>query len=477
MKVRDVLIVGAGIAGCAAALALVKRGIAVTIITSAYDERVYHAPFIGHDQLEEGGRELQALFHEDLSSSCAFDQLASQVNKSSDELLKSHYLIDRNGNIDIHRCLKEQLQQHTCLEWLSHHTLIELLTLDQHSLKRSDAFKKPSCLGGLFYNHDTNSLERILAKETILATGGAASLYPYSTDPHWACGQGLAIASSAGARLLNMEEIQFHPLALYENGYGAFPLPAELLESRGSLYADKHSPLEKRFSNSEWLEAIYRALRTSGKPHLWLDLTNFDPEEIHSKYPAIDVYCLSHGFNLAADPLPVIPVAQFTCGGIAVDKNSQTNIQRLRAIGEIACTGLFCDYRDEAIGVLESVTWAVACADDIVKQLSRFIYYFPELREESGSLESTSTAVQEDWTILRQVMWSYVGISRSRDALERARGMLEQLFQANIPDVLTDCSIDQIRLFHAIQTAQLITQSALAKWSPGAKVNQQLMMV
>ncbi len=469
MKTRDVLIIGAGIAGCAVALALVRRGIAVTMVTSAYDERVYHSSFIQHDRLEEGVRELQQIFQEDLCSSRAFEQLVSQVKKSADELLKSNYLVDRNGNVDIHRCLKEQLEQYDSIEWLSHHTLIELLTLDQHSLKRSDTFKKPACLGGLFFNQETNSLERILAKETLLATGGAASLYPYSTHPHWACGQGLAIANRAGVRTLNMEQIQFHPLGLYEKGFSTFPLPTQLLEEGGVLYAEKGSPLEGRFSESEWLDAIYLALRQRNQPHLWLDLTSFDPAAIQTKYPAIDAYCHFHGFNIASGPLPVVPVASFTCGGIAVDKHSQTNIQRLRAIGEVACTGLFCEDKDESMAVLESLTWAVACAEDIVKQLSRFVYYFPELREELGSLESNSTVVQEDWTMLRQVMWSYVGIHRSRASLERAKGILEQLLLANIPDELTACSIDQIQLLHAIQTAQLITHSALAKWSPAVK--------
>lgn len=134
MKNKEILVVGAGIAGCAVALALAKRGISVTIMTSPYDQRIYHASFIQHENLEEKVRELQKEHQERLCCTRAHEQLATLARKSIDELLEANYLVDRNGNIDIHRCLQEQLKEQDKVEWVTNLSVIELLTLDQHNL-------------------------------------------------------------------------------------------------------------------------------------------------------------------------------------------------------------------------------------------------------------------------------------------------------------------------------------------------------
>lgn len=458
MKVKDVLVVGAGIAGCAVALALAKRGVPVTIVTSSFDQRAYHAPFIQHGQFEDKLRTLQIVERENCSR--ALSQLVSQARKSVDELLESHYLVDRNGNVDIYRCLQEQLKQCPNIEWIANHSLIELLTLEKHSLASGDVYKKPSCLGVVLYHHETEKVETLLAKEVILATGGATSLFPYSTHPAMARGGGLAIAHRAGVRLLNMENIQFHPLGLYEKDKSCFPLPLELLQEGGKLHALKSMPLEDIGVPSQLNEHIYDQLQANHVDHLWLDLTMLDPVSLKDKFPAVDTFCLNHGFNIAKDPLPIIPVARYTGGGIAVDRTGQTNVQRLRALGEVACTGLSYDFCDEAISVLESLTWATACAEDVVKHLSRFVYYFPELKESGYEIRSQAKSVlQEDWYLLKHLMWHYVGIKRDKARLKRGCMLLEELQKANrvFSETMT---IDQIHFSHAIQTALLITQAA-----------------
>jgi L-aspartate oxidase len=460
VKIKETLVIGAGIAGCAVALALAKRGIAVTIMTSPFDQRVYHAPFIRHDSLEEKVRELQKERKEQLSCSRAYEQLSVLARLSIDELLEPNYLIDRNGNIDIHRCLQDQLQQHPQVEWVFHHSIIELLTLDNHSLKKADRYKKPACIGVIAYNHDNQRVEYYLAKETILATGGASSLFPYSTHPSTACGGGIAIAYRAGARLLNMDQIQFHPMGLFEKERPCFPLPIELLVEGGRIYASKTMPLEIDLSSLSYLlYQFYDQLLKTHSEHLWLDLTCLEPIALKEKFPTVDTYCLNHGFNIVKDPLPIVPVAAYTCGGIAIDRAAQTTLQRLRAIGEVACTGLFWNFKEEALNVLESLTWALACADDIAKQVNKFIYYFPDTRENITHLGASSSIVEEDWKCLRQMMWSYVGIHHDRAHLDRGCALLDQLALLNTPHDLASCSIEQIQLYSAIQTAQLIAHS------------------
>lgn len=464
MRVKEILVIGAGIAGCAVALALAKRGIAVAIMTSPFDQRVYHAQFICHERLEEKVKDLQRERQEQLSCSRAHEQLASLARQSIDELLEPNYLVDRNGNIDIHRCLQDQLKQHPQVEWISHHSLIELLTLDQHSLKKVDRYKKSTCVGAAAYNHDTQKIEYYLAKEVILATGGASSLFPYSTHPSTACGGGIVIAYRAGARLLNMDQIQFHPLGLFEKDRPCFPLPLDLLAEGGKVYASKVTPIEvDLYSPNYLLHQFYDQLLKTRSEHLWLDLTLLDSMALKEKFPTVDTYCLNHGFNIIKDPLPIVPVAAYTCGGIAIDKCAQTTVQRLRAIGEVACTGLFWNFKEEAVGVLESLTWALACAEDIAKQANKFIYYFPDLREGSTHLGASASIVEEDWKLLRQVMWSYVGIHHDRAHLDRGCALLDQLSLLNTPHDLPSCSIEQIQLYYAIQTAQLIAHSVRAQ--------------
>jgi L-aspartate oxidase len=458
VKTKDVLIVGAGIAGCAVALALAKRGISVTIVTSSHDQRIYHASFIQHDQLERKIQELQENVEEQLSCSRANEQLIQLARSSVDELLGAHYLVDRNGNVDIYRCLQEQLNQFEHVEWISPYTFIDLITLDRYSLKQADRYKRPTCLGIVAYNHDTQELDHIFAKETILATGGATSLFPHSTHSSMARGEGLAIAHRAGVRLLNMEQIQFHPLGLFERDKPCFPLPLEILQGECRLHAEKTTAMNLTKSSEELLDQLYDQLLDTQTEHLWLDLTLLDPVELKDKFPTVDSYCLNHGWNIAKDALPVVPVVRYTYGGIAVDRVGQTNMHRLRAIGEVACTGLFGDFQEEALNVLESLTWAIACAEDLVKQINKLIYYFPEIKEKK-CLEIHSI-VPEDWQVLRHIMWAYVGIKRDRAHLKRGLVLLEQLKQAQIVEGRVPQSLACIQLDHAIQTAQLIAQAA-----------------
>jgi len=263
---------------------------------------------------------------------------------------------------------------------------------------------------------------------------------------------------------LNMDQFQFHPLGFFEKEGPCFPLPLELL-NEGQLYIENTNLIDPVSGPEELSEQLYELLLANRRDHLWLDLTQTDPVALKEKFASTDAYCLAQGYNFTKDPLPVVPIANYTCGGIAVDRAGQTNLQRLRAIGEVSCTGLFNQDKEEALSVLESLTWAHACADDIAKQAGKLIYYFPELREDIGSLDPSSSIVAEDWDLLRTVMWSYVGIKRDRPRLERACKFLNDLHRANFLDDMSACTIEQIQLFYAIQTGRIVAHTALAQWT------------
>lgn len=477
MENKNVLIIGAGISGCAIALALAKRNVPVTILTSFLDERIYHAPFIRQDQLEEKVWGLQQGVIEQVSCPRATEQLISHAYKSFDELLESHCPVDRNGNIDIHRSLQDQLKQLPNVEWITNHTLMELITLHQHSNRKADVYKNPMCIGVTAFNNETHVVERIFAKEIVMATGGAASLFPYSTHSKTAIGEGLAIAWRAGARLLKMEQIEFYPLALYERGKHCFPLPLELLTKGGQLTFSNHQPSEIFFSEETLTEQLYDEMIKNQVDHLWLNLTMLDVAELKEQFPSIDAFCLERGLNLAKDLLPIVPAARYTCGGIAIDRFGQTNIQRLRAIGEVACTGLVYDFKDEAMGVLESLTWALICAEDMEKHLSKYSYYFPEIRECSYVLDHNVPIVEEDWKILKEVMWSYIGIKRDKKRLERGYALLKKMQSCNLQDFPHAGTIGQMHLTNAIQTALLIAEAAFKTFRNGAAFKDMAQMV
>jgi L-aspartate oxidase len=442
---KDILIIGAGIAGCAAALALAQKGINVTVVFSHFDQRIYHASFANDPQLPS-----TLTFQEKNMCPRAWEQLHHSYQKSIEELL-GHSI----SSFDIHKALQDRLQQYSNVEWLSHHTAVDLLTLESHSLKRADDYKRPACLGAYVYNHETQQVETILAKETLLATGGASSLFLHSTHLSTNIGEGWAMAHRAGARLLHLDRIQFHPLALFEPEKPCFPLPLDLLFVGGKILGPIKNVIEPISLGNDLSWLLYQEMLHHRVEHLWLDLTPLDPIELKERFPVVDAYCLSRGYNIAKDLLPIVPAAHHNCGGVAVDRLSQSSLYRLRAIGEVACTGLFYDERDEEVSIIESLTWASICAEDVAKQLEKFVYYFPPIKSWNRSIEGELDGGYEDWKMMRQVMWAHAGLKYDSAHLQKGWRLLNELHRGEAKQPF---SIEKERLRNALQASLLIVQ-------------------
>jgi L-aspartate oxidase len=259
-----------------------------------------------------------------------------------------------------------------------------------------------------------------------------------------------------------MEHIQFQPLTLFERDKPCYPLPVSLLEEGGKILNPLKAPIENICLN-DLAPQLYREMIRSRAEHLWLDLTLLDSVVLKEKFPIVDVGCLSRGFNFAKDLLPIVPAAHSTCGGIAVDKVGQTSLHRLRALGEVSCTGLFYNFKAEEISVLESLTWSVACAEDIAKQIGKFVYYFPDVKEWNHSFETgQDNLIEEDWLLLKQIMWYYVGIERNKRHLKRGYALLQELKEQNERDA-SSFSMSKTRFLNALQTCLLIAKSSLQK--------------
>jgi L-aspartate oxidase len=268
---------------------------------------------------------------------------------------------------------------------------------------------------------------------------------------------------------MNMEYIQFHPTAFYHPFDRRFLLSEALRGEGAQLLRNDFQPFMHNYHEKGSLaprditaRAIYQEMLHSESQHLWLDITQRDSSYLKKRFCTIYSYCLGKGFDMTKEPLPVVPAAHYACGGIAVDRLSRTTIQRLRAIGEAACTGLHGANRLASTSLLEGVVWGKLCADDLVAQL-QCDDYFPPIDPWMMSAETADIAlIQQDWATIKQTMWNYVGLVRDKNRLSRAYKMLTEL-KWEIESFYERCRLtpELLGLRNGVQTALLITQGAL----------------
>lgn len=449
MKVREVVVIGDGLAGCAVAYELIKRDIPVSIV-SLYPKKRTQGIF-----QSEGIEAFNTLkLHEGNSQLCprAFENMTSWFQKIYDEWFST-----ASDEVNIHAELYEKLIGSHQVEWLNRHVPIELLTLEKDSNKILDKYKKPTCFGVKIFCRESHQVENFLAKEVIIATEDYSSLYSYSTQ-HNHFGSGLAMSHRAGVRLLNMGISHFHPLGLYTSKGICIPLPLDLLVHGGKIYCQEEGQIEeiKDRHAEEILQIIYRRLLKNHISFLKLDLSEVKKEFINDKYPRLMSLLKDHDVNLFQDELRVIPCVVATEGGAVVDKTAQSSLQRLRFVGENAVTGLNCEPFSRVLKDLESLVWANSCAEDIAKMMHRFAYYFPEIEDKEEVLQSGDSHL-EAWHILKQVMWLYGGIhSNSLHGVDQGIVLLHALQSVIEKNPKT---IEEYFLLDAIEVARLVLQA------------------
>jgi L-aspartate oxidase len=344
---------------------------------------------------------------------------------------------------------------------------VDLITLSHHSKKITDIYLPSTCVGAYVFDLASQKIELIFASETILATGGLGEVFLHTTNPPEARGDGIAMAYRAGARIMNMEYVQFHPTALYIPGEKRFLL-SEALRGEGAVLLDPHfKPFMHRYHERGDLaprdivsRAIFTEMLQSSADHLWLDFSSRPKHWIEGRFPTITAYCLEKGFDLSSEPVPIVPAAHYSCGGVAADLTGRTSIRRLRAIGEVACTGLHGANRLASTSLLEGLVWGYTTAQDILAHPLH--NYFPPVEDWQMSHEKVDPAlIRQDWMTIKQTMWNYVGLIRDKDRLRRALKMLRQL-QWEIDSFYEKSALtaDLIGLRNGILTALLITQGA-----------------
>ena len=353
---------------------------------------------------------------------------------------------------------------------LTGRTAIDLLSLSHHSRNPLDIYAEPTCVGAYVFDHGSRRVESILAKETVLATGGIGRIYLHTTNPAGACGDGVAMAYRAGARCVNMQFVQFHPTTLYHSGE-RFLLSeslrgegAKLVDANGREFMFDYHPDGSLAPRDIVARGIHQMMHETGAPCAYLDITHKPADWVRHRFPTIDGKCREAGFDLATQPIPVVPAAHYSCGGIAVDGLGQSSMHRLRAVGEVSCTGLHGANRLASTSLLECLVWGTRAGAEAARCTASGVeHYFPEIAAWQYETEPVDPAlVAQDWLTIRQTMWNYVGLVRNRRRLDRAHEIIREL-QLEIGRFYARAELSDglISLRNGVQTALAVLLAAI----------------
>ena len=395
--------------------------------------------------------------------------LGREGGHSQKRIVHAH---DMTGK-EVESVLVDHVKNNPRIHLFENHIAIDLITISTR-MKRGmiTTTHEDYCCGAYVLDQQTNRVKTFCAKVTLLATGGAGKVYLYTSNPDIATGDGIAMAYRAGATVANLEFVQFHPTCLYHPDAKNF-LISEALRGEGAILLDAFGdPFMEKYDVQKDLacrdvvaRAIDTELKKSGTDSVFLDISHKNSDFIKERFPNLYEKCLSFGFDMTKEPLPVVPAAHYMCGGIATDMNGKTDLHRLYAIGETACTGLHGANRLASNSLIEALVYSHVAASHAVKDIGNQDFSLtpdPPAWDEVGTTDSDEVImVSQNWDEIRRFMWNYVGIVRSNKRLERAKRRIE-IIQQEIREYYWDfkVSADLIELRNIAMVAELIIRCA-----------------
>jgi L-aspartate oxidase len=366
----------------------------------------------------------------------------------------------------VQKTLVSQVKSHPNIDVLEWHIAVDLVT----SRKLGDG--GPNRVWGAYVlDRKAGHVKTLAAQHTVLATGGAGKVYLYTTNPDVATGDGIAMGWRAGASVANMEFIQFHPTCLYHPHAKSF-LISEALRGEGGIlelpngerFMPRHDPRAELAPRDVVARAIDFEIKRHGIDCVYLDITHKGEAFIREHFPNIYARCLEFGIDITKQPIPVVPAAHYTCGGLVTDLHGRTAVANLYAVGECACTGLHGANRLASNSLLECLVFSEAAVGDILASRPEAAPVLPEWDESRVTDADEEVVIAHNWDELRRTMWNYVGIVRTGKRLERAWHRI-RLLQEEIHEFYANFRVtnDLIELRNLVLTAELIVRCALAR--------------
>lgn len=492
----DVLIIGGGTAGASAALKLAehvrvtvlcKGGVesssshwaqgGVAVVTDPADSLEAHSndtrsagaglcdPEIVTFTVAHAKEAITAL----LDWGMEFDRVDNEIHLTREgghSYRRIMHVADATGKA-ITKTLTQRLLDHPGIDLLSDRVAIDLINL-------SKLGRHPNrCAGAYVYNRTTDQVEVFQARFVILATGGASKVYLYTSNPDSSTGDGIAMAWRAGCRIANMEFIQFHPTCLFHPHAKSFLISEAVRGEGGILRLPDGDRFMQRFDSRLELaprdviaRAIDHEIKRLGVDCVYLDISHRPKDFIANHFPTIAQRCKELGIDICREPIPVVPAAHYTCGGVLVERTGSTDIPNLYAIGEVSCTGLHGANRLASNSLLECLVFGQAAAEDILQHLDDPLTEvpIPHWDESKVTDSDEDVVIAHNWEELRRFMWDYVGIVRTDKRLQRALRRIDLLKQ-EVQEYYSHYRVsnDLIELRNLIHIAELIVRSALAR--------------